>query len=497
MNRRTLIVTIVIIGAAIGAAGYVYRARHSAAIPTADGVVQDKSGRTVRYWYDPMTPGQKFDKPGKSPFMDMQLVPKYAGEEGGDSVSIRPQVEQNLGIRVASVETATFGGTLTAVGRIEADEHRLYAVQTRVPGFIERLYVRAVGDAVGKNQKLADVYAPELFVAQQEYLALLKLVQVPDAASLQQAARTRLRLLGMAESEITALARAGQAKPRFGVYAPVPGVVAELGVREGGQIMPGASLMQLADLSTVWLIAEVPERDAGRLRPGEAVEARLESLPGVTIKGRIGLIYPTLDAATRTVRVRVELPNPQGRLRPGMYASAALAGQTREALAVPSESVIATGTRKVVIVKEGGAFRPAEVETGGERDGRSEILKGLAAGEKVVVSGQFLIDSEASLSGVLARLSAGNNAVATQKPGGGLPGRGKVVSIDVQAGRVTLAHDPIPALNWPAMTMGFKLRDAKTLGALKAGEPVSFELNPRPEEGEYVVEHIAPEGARR
>ncbi|MBZ0093721.1 MAG: efflux RND transporter periplasmic adaptor subunit, partial [Sulfuricellaceae bacterium] len=300
------------------------------------------------------------------------------------------------------------------------------------------------------------------------------------------------RLLGMAEGEIAALARAGHANPRFGVYAPVPGVVAELGVREGGQLMPGASLMQLADLSAVWLIAEVPERDAGRLRPGEAVEARLESLPGVAIKGRIGLIYPTLDAATRTVRVRVELPNPQGRLRPGMYATAALAGQTREALAVPSESVIATGTRKVVIVKEGGAFRPVEVETGGEREGRSEILKGLAAGEKVVVSGQFLIDSEASLTGVLARLSAGAAA-----PGAGLEGRGKVVAIDAQAGRVTLAHDPIPALKWPAMTMGFKLRDAKTLGALKVGEPVSFELSPQPEGGEYVVEHIAPEGARR
>ncbi|MBZ0091182.1 MAG: efflux RND transporter periplasmic adaptor subunit, partial [Sulfuricellaceae bacterium] len=188
MNRRTLIVTLVLVAIAvigIAAAGYAYRARHNAAPPAVGGVVQDQSGRTVRYWYDPMTPGQKFDKPGKSPFMDMQLVPKYADEESAGGVSIQPQVAQNLGIRLASVETATFGGTLTAVGRIEADEHRIHAVQTRVPGFVERLYVRAVGDAVGKNQKLADVYAPELLAAQQEYLALLRLAQVPDATELQ------------------------------------------------------------------------------------------------------------------------------------------------------------------------------------------------------------------------------------------------------------------------------------------------------------------------
>ncbi len=406
MKRRTLIISIIIAALIAAGAGFWYVSRSNTA--TGD-MSKEKSGRSVLYWHDPMVPGQKFDKPGKSPFMDMQLVPKYADEMADDGVKIQAQVAQNLGIRLAQVASASFGEALTAVGRIEADEHRLYAVQTRLPGFVERLYVRAVGDAVGQNQKLADVYAPELLAAQQEYLALLKL-EIADAETLRAAARTRLKLLGMAESEIAAIASSGQANPRFGVYAPASGFVTELGVRQGGQIMPGTTLMQLADLSTVWLIAEVPERDAGRIKPGETVEARLESLPGVTITGRVSHIYPTLDAATRSVRVRIELPNRKGQLRPGMYASVALAGRVREALAVPTESVIATGTRKVVIVKEGDAFRPAAVETGLEREGKTEILKGLAAGESVVVSGQFLIDSEASLAGVLARLSSAPGA---------------------------------------------------------------------------------------
>lgn len=492
MKRRALVIAIIVGAIIASAVGYWYLSRSN----TSAEMGKEKSGRSVLYWHDPMVPGQKFDKPGKSPFMDMQLVPKYADEMADDGVKIQAQVAQNLGIRLAPVESASFGDALSAVGRIEADEHRLYAVQTRLPGFVERLYVRAVGDVVGRNQKLADIYAPELLGAQQEFLALQKL-EMPDAEVIRAAARTRLKLLGMAESEIAAIARNGKANPRFGVYAPASGFVTELGVRQGAQIMPGANLMQLADLSTVWLIAEIPERDAGRIKPGETVEARLESLPGETIAGRVGLIYPTLDAATRSVRVRIELPNRQGKLRPGMFASVALAGQVRQALSVPTESVIATGTRKIVIVKEGDAFRPVAVETGLERAGKTEILEGLAAGENVVVSGQFLIDSEASLAGVLARLSSTASAPAMPPMTKAKTSvRGKVTEVDLKAGRVTLEHEPIPALNWPSMTMGFKVRDPKSISTLKANDAVEFELSPKPEDGDYVIERIAPQGAK-
>ena len=375
---------------------------HEAAPPAKEAA---GDGRTVLYWYDPMVPEQKFDKPGKSPFMDMQLVPKYKDEAAADAgVTISPQVMQNLGIRLAQAEMLMFGDELAAVGRIEADERRFHVVQTRVPGFVEKLNVRAIGDPVKKGQKLAEVYAPELLAAQQEYLALLDHDRVDALDGLAAAAKQRLVLLGMSPGEIAAITTSRTPRTRFGIYAPASGVLTELGVREGGQLMPGASLMQVADLSSVWLLAEVPERDAGLVRLGASARLVLQAIPGAAFNGKVSYIYPTLDTVARTLRVRIELANRDGELRPGMYGSVMFSGATREALGVPSESVIATGKRKVVIVKEAGGFRPVDVTTGQEKAGQTEILSGLKAGEQVVVSGQFLIDSEASLSGVLSRL---------------------------------------------------------------------------------------------
>jgi membrane fusion protein, copper/silver efflux system len=454
-----------------------------------NGVVQDGSGKTVKYWYDPMVPTQKFDKPGKSPFMDMQLEPKYAnegsdGEDGG--VAISSQTMQNLGIRLEKVETKRFGESFSAIGRLEPDERRFYDVQTRIPGFVERLSVRAVGDPVSKGQKIAEIYAPVLLAAQQEYLALLNLKSVDSDDALKNGARNRLKLLGMSEGEIATITKTKKSNTRFGVYAPVSGIITELGVREGGQLMAGSSLIQIADLSKVWLIAEVPERDAARLKLGATADVTMQSLPGVMLKGKVGYLYPMLDNASRTLQVRIELANKEMQLRPGMYANVEFSGQIYEALAVPSESIIATGTRKVVIVKADSGYRPVELTTGQERDRYTEVLSGLAAGEEVVVSGQFLIDSEASLSGVLARLSQQNKSqgvteikMTEDKPESTekMPkGRGKVVDVDVKSNHVTLNHSPIEVLGWPSMTMGFKVKDSKQLTKLKAGDEVEFDL---------------------
>ncbi len=482
---------------------------------TADvnGVVQDATGKTVKYWYDPMVPTQKFDKPGKSPFMDMQLEPKYAnegsdGEEGG--VAISSQTAQNLGIRLERVDTKSFGESLSAVGRIEPDERRFYDVQTRIPGFVERLSVRAVGDPVVKGQKLAEIYAPELLAAQQEYLALLELGSVDSDNSLKQAARNRLKLLGMTEGEVTAITKTGKSSPRFGVYAPASGVLTELGVREGGQLMAGSSLIQISDLSQVWMIAEVPERDATRLNLGITADVQLQSLPGEVFKGKVGYLYPMLNDSSITLQVRIELPNKGNRLRPGMYANVEFTGQTHEALSVSTESIIATGKRKIVIVKEANGYRPVEVKTGQERDSWTEILDGLAEGEEVVVSGQFLIDSEASLSGVLARLSQQDKAMdsgisdmkdmqtSKDKPMSSekMPkGRGKVVDIDVKSNHVTLNHDPIAELGWPSMTMGFKVKDSKQLSKFKPGDEVEFDLKAEAPEkpdmpAQYMIDRV-------
>lgn len=469
-------------------------AANSEMTQSSNGVVQDGSGKTVKYWYDPMVPNQKFDKPGKSPFMDMQLEPKYAntssdGEEGG--VAISSQTAQNLGIRLEKVSTKSFGESFSAVGRIEPDERRFYVVQTRVPGFVERLSVRAVGDPVSKGQKIAEIYAPELLAAQQEYLALLELNSVDSDNVLKDAARSRLKLLGMTEGEITAIVKSGKSTPRFGVYAPASGVLTELGVREGGQLLAGSSLIQISDLSEVWVIAEVPERDAARLKLGISADVQLQSLPGEAFKGKVSYLYPMLNDSSRTLQVRIELPNKGNRLRPGMYANVAFTGQTHEALSVSTESIIATGKRKVVIVKEANGYRPVEITTGQERDSYTEVLSGLANGEEVVVSGQFLIDSEASLSGVLARLSQQNKAMdsgmddmkdkpiskdkamSTAKMAKGF---GKVIDVDLKSNHVTLNHAPITELGWPAMTMGFKVKDSKQLSKLKPGDEVEFDL---------------------
>lgn len=485
------LIALAILGAGAWHFGHSPHLTETAVPAVGSGVVQDQSGKEVLYWYDPMTPDQKFNKPGKSPFMDMQLVPKYAGASGEAAAVVVPsQTMQNLGIRIEPVTKVSFGSALTAVGRIEPNQRAYYAVQTRVPGFVERLYVRAVGDPVGKGQKVAEIYAADLLAAQKEYLALLELDHVEGAADLKEASRNRLKLLGMTEGEIRRVTESRQAVPRVGVYAPASGVVTELGVREGAQLMAGSTLLQISDLSRVWLIAEIAERDAAHVRPGMLAKVELQSLPGDTVNGKVDYIYPELDPTARTLRARIELPNPKGMLRPGMYANISLGGQSREVLSVPTESVIATGQRKVVILKKGNGFRPAEIQTGQEGLGRTEVLSGVAEGEQVVVSGQFLIDSEASLSGVLARLSQQPQA-ATQKMPHGI---GKVVAIDIAAKEITLAHDPIPEIGWPAMTMGFKVNDATQLQHLHAGDTVGFDLKGNADD-EYAIERIEKAGA--
>lgn len=474
---------------------------HPAMEPAQNGVVQDDSGKEVLYWYDPMVPNQKFDKPGKSPFMDMQLVPKYAEAGGGDGgVTIPSTTLQNLAIRTSKVEMATFGEEVSTVGRIAPNERLYYSVQTRVPGFVDRLLVRAEGDTVQKNQKIAEIYSPELLSAQKEYLALLNVTGLQNIESLAEAARARLRLLGMTKAEIDNVTRTGQATTRIGIYSPATGIVAELGVREGEQLVSGSSLMQIVDLSKVWLIAEVPERDAGLIKIGAKAEVDLQSRPGQSVTGEVSYLYPTLDETTRTLRVRIELPNSKGEFLPGMYANVRLRQQAQQALAVPSESVIDTGRRKVAIVKEEGGFRPVQVETGRQVDGKTEILQGLHDGDLVVSSGQFLIDSEASLSGVLDRLSQQPEAQADMHQSMShdtdvnklIKGVGKVKAIDLTANEVTLAHDPIPEIEWPSMTMAFQVQDVELLNKVQVGDQVDFSFRIVNDGEAYVIEQVQP-----
>jgi Cu(I)/Ag(I) efflux system membrane fusion protein len=338
--------------------------------------------------------------------MDMQLVPVYAGADADEGkVTVSPRMQQNLGMRVAEVTTGVLAPAVEAVGSVAYNERNTVVVQARSNGFVETLHVRAPLDPVTKGQPLAELYVPDWVAAQEEYLSVKRMSGAGWDALLD-GARQRMRLVGMTEDQIRLVDSTGKVHARVTVIAPVGGVVAELGTREGMTIMSGALLFRITGLDTVWVNAEVPESLASLVRPGNSVEARTPALPGAVFKGRVSTLLPEVNPATRTLKARVELANPGNRLLPGMFATINLTPAARqEVLLVPTEAVIQTGKRSVVIVaQDDGRFAPVDVEIGIEADGRTEIRKGLEAGRKVVVSGQFLIDSEASLKAATTRM---------------------------------------------------------------------------------------------
>jgi Cu(I)/Ag(I) efflux system membrane fusion protein len=372
--------------------------------------------RKPLYWYDPMAPEQHFDQPGKSP-MNMPLVAKYSDDAAGSAgapagaIAIDPRVVQNLGVRLGPVERGSFARAVDTVGVVAVDEHRIEAIQVRQPGWVEQLDVRAVGDSVRRGQRLAGVYAPDLLATQQELL----IARNSGDPQLIGAARRRLVLFGLSGSQIAHIEKTGQAERRVDYYAPFDGYVMDLGARQGAAVAPGTMLFQLADLQSVWINAEVPEAQAAWVKAGDPAVAEVPALPGEHYQGRIDYLYPELMPITRTLKVRVVIQNPGGRLRPGMFAAVHLRGTTQDqVLTVPTEAVIMTGTRSVVIVADDAThFRPALVRVGAEHGGRSEILEGLSVGQNVVASGQFLIDSEASLRGAFDNLAG---STETQDP---------------------------------------------------------------------------------
>jgi Cu(I)/Ag(I) efflux system membrane fusion protein len=343
--------------------------------------------------------------------MDMQLVPMYA-DGGGDegAVAISPRVQQNLGVRTAPVRQGMLGASVEAVGSAAYNERDVAVVSARSNGFLERLYVRAPLDPVRQGQPLAELYVPDWVAAQEEYLSAKRIgSQSGDKSfeALVDAARQRMRLAGMSEEQIRRVEANAKVEPRITLTAPISGVVAELGAREGMTVMAGAPLFRINGLSTIWVNAELPEAQAAMVRPGNAVQARTHALPGTIFEGKVAAILPEVNPATRTIKARVELANPGGRLLPGMFATINFApGARKEVLLVPSEAVIQTGRRSVVIVAQGdGKFVPVDVEIGLDSNGQTEIRKGLSAGQNVVISGQFLVDSEASLKAATTRMS--------------------------------------------------------------------------------------------
>ena len=444
---------------------------------TANGdAAAEGSCEEVLYWYDPMVPGQRFDKPGKSPFMDMQLVPKCAGDGAEQAgVSIDPALVQNLGIRTAMAERGVLETETTVTGTIAYNAREMAIVQPRSGGFVERTYGLAPDDIVRRGAPLVDLLIPEWGGAQREYLA----VAATGDQALTRAARQRLQLLGMPESMISAVARSGRPNSVVTITAPTSGAVTMLAVRPGMSVSSGQTLAEITGLNPIWLEMAVPEIQAGDVRIGQTVRATLTAYPGELFTGRITTILPSAQADSRTLTVRAELPNPNLRLRPGMFASVSLSPERREALLIPSEAVIRTGKRTLVMLAQGeGGFRPAEIRIGRDANGQTEILAGLAPGEKVVVSGQFLLDSEASLGGVdvrpidqATRTESGKNGAEAQEPQS-YSANGRIEKITARS--VTLRHGPVPALDWPAMTMAFSIKAPAQLNGLARGDSVTF-----------------------
>jgi len=457
---------------------------------TAESPESAVAERKILYWVAPMDPNFRRDKPGKSP-MGMDLVPVYEDEAagGGDTVSISPAVVNNLGVRTEKAQVRPLWRRIEATGYVGFDETRISHINTRVAGWIVRLQVSAEGERVARGDLLFELYSPELVNAQKEYL---QAVQRGDSRLLR-GAEEKLRALGMIPSEIKALAARGSALEQVKFVAPQDGVVATLNVREGMYIQPNTNIMTLADLSSVWLQAEVFESQAEWVAAGQAAEARLEYMPGTAFSGQVDYVYPVLDPVTRTLRVRLLFDNPDERLKPNMYARVSIYGKLKPyALSIPREALIpAPGRDRVVVALGNGRFRVHEVLTGLESGSYVEILAGIEEGDEVVTSAQFLIDSEASLAGSVQRLEDAPGAAAERQLGP-VFATGRVEQIDAAKRQVRIEHGPIEALGWPSMNMVFDVRATVDLSQIKPGQNVRFALE-QEHAGHYVLARIFPD----
>ena len=476
---RTQIAILSLFGALLIGGGAFYLGRMTGHAP--EGGVASGSNdatpdsRKILYWHDPMVPGPRFDKPGKSPFMDMQLVPMYAdsatGAASGEGVKISPAVQQNLGIRYARVRRTETSSSFDAVGAVQFDERLNVVVQTRVAGYVEHLSVRAPMERVRKGQALATVFAPDWLGPQNELLALKRSGIGSDLIA---AARDRMRAMSIPAELIRRSEETGTAQVRYVLTAPADGVVAELGVREGVAVTPGMTLFRIAGLQKVWAVAEIPEAQAVRLVRGQKAKAILQADAAQSFDGALDEILPEINPSTRTLKARFEVDNKNGKLTPGMLLRLQVAGPSSMRLVAPSEAVIRTGKRAVVIVRKAdGAFEPRDVLLGADLGDDTEIASGLGEGDQVVASGQFLIDSEARLRSVLGNMAS---PAATAAPPAVVlhKAEGKVKSVAPDG--ITISHGPVATLKWPSMTMGFAKASPNEFPEVRPGDQVRFEF---------------------
>jgi Cu(I)/Ag(I) efflux system membrane fusion protein len=510
------------------AAGGGYWLGHKGAAPAGAGMtvapandaasgVTANPAKKLLYYRNPMGLPDTSPVPKKDP-MGMDYIAVYAGGDESEpaapgQIRISTEKVQKLGVRTEAARSRTLDRTVRAAGRVEPDERRVYAIAPKFEGYVERLLVNVTGQPVRKGQPLFEVYSPELVSAQREYaIAMQGVASLKDAGGtaqtgMQQLAESslqRLRSWDISDEQIKALASSGEAKRTLTFRSTASGIVTEKKAVQGMRFMPGEALYQVADLSSVWVIADVFEQDIGLIKSGATAKIRINAYPGKAFEGKVTYVYPTLKAETRTVPVRVELANPGLLLKPAMFAQVELSvGAKGSVVTVPVSAVIDSGTRQIVLIQKGeGRFEPREVRLGARSDTDVEVIEGVKDGEPVVVAANFLIDAESNLKAAIGGFSSAPPAApasaempsatgpATPK-GAGHQAEGTVDSVDAKAGTISLSHGPVPSLKWPAMTMEFKAANPSLLPALKPGAKVNFEFIER-QPGEWVITSLKP-----
>ena len=489
----------------------------SAVAPTGNPVVNStKKERKLLYYRNPMGLPDSSPVPKKDP-MGMDYIAVYEGEDDAapDSPSqIRISTEkiQKLGVKLEAASMKSIDKVVRAAGRIEADERHVYAIAPKFEGYVERLHVSVTGQPVGKGQPLFEVYSPELVSVQREYAIAAQGVEAlkgagSDAQSgmkqLADSSLMRLKNWDISDEQIRTLAKTGEAKHTMTFRSPVSGIVTEKKALQGVRFMPGEMLYQITDLSSVWVLADVFEQDIGLVKSGAKAKVTINAYPGKVFEGDITYVYPTLIAETRTVQVRIQLPNPGQLLKPGMFAQVEVAVAARNnVVTVPVSAVIDSGARRIILVQAGeGRFDPREVKTGARSDSYVEVLEGVKDGEQVVVAANFLIDAESNLKSAVggfghsahgAKPAQQDASAAKSVPAvAGHKAEGKVESVDAKTGMVSISHGPIASLKWPAMTMEFKAANDAMLKDLKPGSTVAFEFVER-QPGEWVITGVKP-----
>jgi Cu(I)/Ag(I) efflux system membrane fusion protein len=503
MNKLGKLILGALLLLAVAAAGYSLGTHNTSGDKEVKSATQAE--RKLLYYRNPM--GLPDTSPvSKKDAMGMNYVAVYEGDEQATGVvSISTDKVQKLGVKSEAAILRVLNQTLRVTGRIEIDERHTYTIAPKFEGWVEQLYVNSTGQAVSKGQPLFDVYSPDLVSAQREHalavqgLAALKDADADARAGMQRlvdASRSRLQNWDIATMKPAASA-SGAARPRVTFYAPVTGVVLEKKAVQGMRFSPGEALYQIADLSSVWVIAEVPEQEIASVKVGDVAQVGIAAYPEKQFAAKVDFIYPTLNNATRTVPVRLVIANPQGLIKPAMYAQVDLAtGHNSKVLTVPTSAVIDSGIRQVVLVQlAAGRFEPRVVKLGSRSETYVEVLAGIAEGEQVVTSANFLIDAESNLKAALSGMdvSAAQSAVVQTKNTSKVIGHQAQGVLDAikENGTVSITHQEIKSLGWPGMTMDFALANSALVAGIKPGSAITFELVERKPD-EWVITKMQP-----